>query len=171
MPMLDAYIPHGALSPDAERELLGRLTDLLLEHEGVDPTNKIARTLAWVSIRRPEIYVAGAPAPAPYYRFICQVPEGQYNDERRAAVNAGMMTAVIDAEGGAWPHPERRVCIFTLEVKDGTWGGAGRVLRLPDIYEFILGVEGREAAEQVLATRRRQETELLLATGGERAIT
>jgi hypothetical protein len=27
MPMCDAYIPEGALSPSTERELLGRITD------------------------------------------------------------------------------------------------------------------------------------------------
>ncbi len=49
MPMLDAYIPEGALSPSAESELLATITDLLLEHEGVDPSNERARPLAWVS--------------------------------------------------------------------------------------------------------------------------
>jgi hypothetical protein len=38
MSMLDAYIPGGALSPSTERELLPKITDLLLEHEGVDPS-------------------------------------------------------------------------------------------------------------------------------------
>jgi len=47
MPMLDAYIPEGALSPSAESELLATITDLLLEHEGVDPSNERARPLAW----------------------------------------------------------------------------------------------------------------------------
>ena len=43
MPMLDAFIPEGALDPDAEKKLLSRLTDLLLEHEGADPTNEAVR--------------------------------------------------------------------------------------------------------------------------------
>jgi hypothetical protein len=30
--MCDAYIAEGVLSPGAERELLGRITDLLLDH-------------------------------------------------------------------------------------------------------------------------------------------
>jgi hypothetical protein len=47
--ILDAYIPEGALSPSTERELLPKITDLLLEHEGVDPSNERARPLAWVS--------------------------------------------------------------------------------------------------------------------------
>jgi hypothetical protein len=163
MPMLDAYIPQGALSPSAERRLLGRITDALLEHEGVDPANERGRRLAWVSVHRPEMYVAGAPAEAPYYRFICQVPEGQYDDERRAAVNVAMLQAVAEAEDGSWPHPERRVCVFALELKDGTWGGGGRTLRLPDIYEMVFGSEARAAAEEVLAARRREQAaELLL---------
>jgi phenylpyruvate tautomerase PptA (4-oxalocrotonate tautomerase family) len=99
MPLLDAYIPEGALSAGAERELQARITDLLLEHEGVDPSS--------------------APPKSPRYRFICQVPEGQYDDERRAAVTAAMTRAVAEAEGGAWPHPELRVCIFTCEVPEG----------------------------------------------------
>ena len=120
MPMLDAYIPEGALSPSAERDLLATITDLLLEHEGVNPSNERARPLAWVFVHRPQVYVAGLPPKSPRYRFICQVPEGQYDDERRAAVTAA---AVAEAEGGAWPHPELRVCVFTCEVPDGWWGG------------------------------------------------
>jgi phenylpyruvate tautomerase PptA (4-oxalocrotonate tautomerase family) len=159
MPFCDAYISEGALSPSAERELLGKITDLLLEHEGVDPRDEKARMIAWVFVHRHEMYVAGAPAKEPRYRFVCQVPEGQYNDERRAAVIAAMTQAVVEAEDGCWPHPELRVVVFTNEIKDGTLGGAGRILRLPDIYERALGGKGhgREAAEQVLAARRRQE--------------
>jgi hypothetical protein len=104
------------------------ITDALLEHEGVDPTNERARPLAWVSVHRPEMYVAGAPAQAPHYRFICQVPEGQYNDERRAAVTAAMTQAVVEAEDGSWPHPERRrVRLHTLARRHGVPYTAVRV--------------------------------------------
>jgi phenylpyruvate tautomerase PptA (4-oxalocrotonate tautomerase family) len=175
MPFCDAYISEGALSPDAEGKLLSTITDLLLDHEGVDPTNEMGRKLAWVFVHRHDMYIAGAPARAPYYRFVCQVPEGQYNDERRAAVTAGMTQAVVDAEDGAWPHPELRVVVFTNEIKDGTLGGAGRILRLPDIYELVwppkpgMNGEPRATAEQVLAERRRAEAELVLAAAGEQA--
>ncbi len=175
MPFLDAYISEGALPASAERELVARITDLLIEHEGVDPANEVARKLAWVSVHRPEVYVAGAPPRSPRYRFICQVPEGQYDDQRRAAMTAGITQAVAEAENGAWPHPELRVGVFTFEVPDGTWGGAGRVIRLPDIYEFVWppkpGVDGepRETAERVLAERRRGQAEAILAAAGERA--
>lgn len=174
MPFLDAYIPEGALSAEAERKLLARITDLLIEHEGVDPNNEVARHMAWVFVHRPEVYVAGNPPSSPRYRFICQVPEGQYNAERRAAVTAAITEAVEGAENGAWPHPEHRVAVFTCEVPEGWWGGGGRILRLADIYELAWpthpGMEGepRETAEQVLAERRRESAERLLAAAGER---
>jgi hypothetical protein len=175
MPFMDAYIPEGALSNDAERKLVAKMTDLLLEHEGVDPSNEKGRHLAWVFMHRPEIYVAGAPPRSPRYRFICQVPEGQYNDERRTAMTTGITQAVAEAEDGEWPHPEHRVGIFALEIPDGTWAGAGRLIRLPDIYELVWpprpGMQGepRETAEQVLAARRRGEAEQILRAAGERA--
>jgi phenylpyruvate tautomerase PptA (4-oxalocrotonate tautomerase family) len=175
MPFMDAYIPEGALSGDAERELVAKLTTLLLEHEGVDPANETGRHLAWVFVHRPVVYVAGARPKSPRYRFICEVPEGQYNDERRAAVTAGITEAVAEAENGTWPHPERRIGVFTLELPDGTWGGVGRVIRLPDIYELVWpltpGMDGepRDAAEQVLAARRRGDAEAILGLAGERA--
>jgi hypothetical protein len=174
MPMLDAYIPEGALSPSAERDLVAKVTDLLIEHEGVDPANAKARHLAWVFVHRPQVYVAGAPPKSPRYRFICHVPEGQYNDERRAAVTAAMTQAVAEAEDGAWPHPEFRVCVFSFEVPDGMWGGGERIIRLPDIYELVWppqpGMDGepRETAEQVLAERRREEASKVFAAVHER---
>ena len=167
MPFMDAYIPEGALSASAEGELVARITDLLLEHEGVDPANERGRPLGWVFVHRPDVYVGGARPKSPRYRFICQVPEGQYNDERRAAVVAGITEAVRDAEAGTWPHPEARVGVFTLEIPDGAWGGAGRVIRLPDIYELVwpltAGMDGepRAVADAVLAERRRSEAQEL----------
>jgi phenylpyruvate tautomerase PptA (4-oxalocrotonate tautomerase family) len=154
--MLDAHIPEGALPADVEDKLLSRVTDLLLEHEGVDPANANARQIAWVFLHRPTVYVAGAPADKPRYRFVCQVPEGQYNAERRQAATAAITEAVVEAEAGAYGDDTAfRVWVFTFEVPDGTWGGAGSVVRLPDIAEFVSGPAGRAAAEEVLAERRR----------------
>ena len=170
MPMCDAYIPDNALSAEVERQLLKRITDLLLEHEGADPSNERAQQLAWVFVHRPEMYVAGQPAHAPHYKFVCQVPEGQYNEERRAAVTAAMTQAVVEAEGGAYPNPERRVWVFTLEIKDGSWGGLGRTIRLPDIYEHVVGPNGRDVAEQLLAERRRQDADAVFSAARREAI-
>jgi phenylpyruvate tautomerase PptA (4-oxalocrotonate tautomerase family) len=166
MPMLDAYIPEGALAPEAEQKLLSRCTDLLLEHEGADPTNEAVRSIAWVFVHRPEIYVAGAPASQPHYRFVCQVPEGQYDAQRRAAVTREMTEALVEAEGGKWPNPEARVWVFTNEVPEGTWGGLGRVVGLADIAAFATGDAGRAYGEQRIAERRRDEARAIMEAAG-----
>ena len=169
MPMLDAYIPEGALAPEAEQKLLSTCTDLLIKHEGADPTNENVRSIAWVFVHRPEMYVAGAPATEPRYRFVCQVPEGQYDPERRAAVTKAMTDAVVEAEGGKWPNPEARVWVFTFEVPEGTWGGLGQVVGLADIAAFAAGEDGRAYGEQRIAERRREEARAILEAAGVEA--
>ena len=110
MPMLDAYIPEGALSPQAEEKLLARLTDLLLEHEGADPTNETVRSIAWVFVHRVDVYVAGAPADAPRYRFVASVPEGQFNPERRQAIVEADHRGRARRRGGLAPaRPDARL--------------------------------------------------------------
>jgi phenylpyruvate tautomerase PptA (4-oxalocrotonate tautomerase family) len=156
MPMLDAYIPAGALSPAAEEQLLADLTDVLIVNEGADPTNPQVRAIAWVFVHRPEaVFVAGGPADAPRYRFVASVPEGQYDPERRQAMVHSITEAVLDAEQGAYGRDPMRVWVFTPEIPDGTWGGAGRIMTLADIATFATGDPegGRRYAEQRLAER------------------
>ena len=136
---------------------MAKVTDLLIRHEGADPTNETVRSIAWVFVHRPEtVYVGGRPAAAPRYRFIASVPEGQFNEERRQAMTAEITDAVLDAEQGAHPRDPMRVWVFTLEVPDGAWGGGGRVVTLGDIAGLALGdaEAGREYAERVFAERR-----------------
>ena len=157
MPMLDAYIPAGALSQQAEQQLMSDLTDLLLRHEGADPNDPRARGLAWVFLHRPvDIYVAGAKATEPRYRIVASVPEGQFDDERRAAMVREVTDAVLRAEGGAHPSDSNRVWVFPTEVPDGTWGGGGRINTLADIVGYVVEDpdKGRAYAERRLAERR-----------------
>jgi phenylpyruvate tautomerase PptA (4-oxalocrotonate tautomerase family) len=157
MPMLDAYIPEGALAAAAEERLLARLTDLLIVNEGADPTNPLLRSIAWLFVHRPQVvYVAGAPASAPHYRFIASVPEGQYDPERRQAMVHDITEAVLDAEDGIHARDPGRVWVFTPEVPDGTWGGFGRIATLADIATLATGdpERGRQYAEERLSARR-----------------
>ena len=157
MPMLDAYIPAGALTPVSERALISELTDLLLRHEGADPSDPRARAIAWVFLHRPaEVFVAGERAAEPRYRFIASVPEGQFDDDRRAAIVRDVTDAVLNAEDGSHPHDPHRVWVFTNEIPDGTWGGAGRINRLADIVGYVVGDadKGRAYAERVLGARK-----------------
>lgn len=158
MPMLDAYIPEGALSAEAEKTLLARLTDVLLENEGADPSNETARSIAWVFLHRADVFVAGAPAEEPRYRFVASVPEGQFNPDRRQAIVEAITEAVLDAEEGARPRDPMRVWVFPTEIADGTWGGGGRIVTLADIAGLVMGDpgKGREYADRTLSERRRE---------------
>lgn len=158
MPMLDAYIPEGALSAEAEKKLLARLTDVLLENEGADPSNETARSIAWVFLHRADVFVAGAPTEEPRYRFVASVPEGQFNPDRRQAIVEAITEAVLDAEEGARPRDPMRVWVFPTEIADGTWGGGGRIVTLADIAGLVMGDpgKGREYADRTLSERRRE---------------
>src|ERR1700686_4502487 len=113
MPMCDAYIPKDALPPEVEREMLSRISELLIDHElrraddlvedhDVEASRERARRIAWLSVLRHEAYVASAPAQAPYYKFVVNVPEGQADEEFRIAVTRDVTQAVADAEAGKW---------------------------------------------------------------------
>jgi len=156
MPMLDAFISEGALPATAEKDLLAKLTDILLRHEGADPTDPAARSIAWVFLHRPAVFVAGVPAADPHYRIVASVPEGQFDDERRQAIVAEITEAVLDAEHGAYRRDPLRVWVFTNEIPDGTWGGGGRIVTLADIVGFVMGdpEKGRAYAEKRLGDRR-----------------
>jgi phenylpyruvate tautomerase PptA (4-oxalocrotonate tautomerase family) len=161
MPMLDVTIPEGALSGDAEHKLLAQLTDILLEHEGADPTNPVVRSIAWVFLHRPAAtFIAGEPEQEPHYRIVASVPEGQFDDERRQAMVAAVTDAVLDAEHGTRARDPMRVWVFATQVPDGTWGGAGRIFRLEDILAFVAGDPewARQEADARLSRARQPVT-------------
>jgi phenylpyruvate tautomerase PptA (4-oxalocrotonate tautomerase family) len=160
MPMLDAFIPEGALQAEAEQQLLSKLTDILLRNEGADPADPAARSIAWVFLQRPaQVYVAGEPAAEPRYRVIASVPEGQFDPERRRQLAAEVTEAILDAEQGAYERNPLRVWVFANEIPEGTWGGGGRIVTLADIIGFVVGdaEKGRQYAERRLAERRAAE--------------
>jgi phenylpyruvate tautomerase PptA (4-oxalocrotonate tautomerase family) len=152
--MLDAFIPAGALSDEAENELLAKLTDILLRSEGVDPSHPVARPLAYVWLHRPaKMFVAGEPASVPRYRFIVSLPEGAYDDEHREAMVAEVTEAVLEAEQGAYDRDPVRVYVFPNDIPEGTWGTFGRILPFAEIAGMVLGDDekGRKYAERRLA--------------------
>jgi phenylpyruvate tautomerase PptA (4-oxalocrotonate tautomerase family) len=89
----------------------------------------------------------------PIHRFGAR---GQFDDERRAAIVRDVTDAVLRAENGAHPYDPNRVWVFTNEIPDGTWGGAGRINTLADIVGYVVGDadKGRAYAERTLSERR-----------------
>jgi hypothetical protein len=162
MPMLDAYIPEGALSPSAESELLATITDLLLEHEGVDSSNERARPLAWVFVHRPQVYVAGAPPKAPRYRFICTL---------KPSITTSVVPRWPRRRHRPWPRqrvapgrsPSCALCVFTCEVPEGWSGGAGKDPQARGHLRARLARDGRAGARCAPTTGGRN----LLAAAGD----
>ncbi|MCF6263506.1 MAG: hypothetical protein L3J24_07990 [Xanthomonadales bacterium] len=154
MPMLDAFIPKGAFEPESEKKLISKLTNLLLEWEGADPKNEVARSIAWVFLHRPEaVYVAGIRADEPRYKLVVSVPEGQLDNKRREGIVAALTEAILDAEPKGRLRDPGRVWVFATQIPEGTWGGSGRVVKLADIAELVTGDRklGEEHARKRLA--------------------
>jgi phenylpyruvate tautomerase PptA (4-oxalocrotonate tautomerase family) len=163
MPMLDAFIAEGALMPEAEAKLVRELTDLLMRHEGVDPSNERARAASLVYLHRPTVYVGGVPATVRRYKFVVSVLEGSYDDERRSAVVRDVTEAVARAEGTSFADAAARTWVFPIEIPDGRWGARGGIVRLPDFLGLVLGGEAAADATRRFAERRRKEASAILA--------
>lgn len=165
MPMIDAFIPEGALSPQAEAQLMRDLTDTLIQHEGLDPREPRVRDLTWIFVHRPAaVYRAAEPAAAPIYRIVPSVPEGQYTDAARASLVQEVTNAVARAEGVPADEIARRVWVFPTEIDDGCWGSRGAVRRLPEIMENFGGMALRKLGETRLATKRRADAARIIET-------
>jgi phenylpyruvate tautomerase PptA (4-oxalocrotonate tautomerase family) len=136
MPMIDAYIPEGALEANTENRLLEDSTDILIKHEGLDPADQRVRAVTWILLHRPKIYRAGTAARQAVYRITPAVPEGQYTDEARASLVKEVTEAVARAE--------RR-------------GSRGANQRLPDIMAYFGGEPMRELGIQRLEAKRRRD--------------
>lgn len=142
MPMLDAYIPTGALEPQAERQLMGALTDALLRWEGADPSDARAQSIGWAFLHRPEaVFVGGQPSATdqPRYRIIASTPEGQLDLERRAGLIAEVTELVLDAEPAGRDRDPFRVWVFSAVIPESTWGSGGQLFGLADITTFVVG--------------------------------
>ncbi|MGY3602440.1 MULTISPECIES: tautomerase family protein [unclassified Bradyrhizobium] len=164
MPMIDVTIPEGALKPEAEARLIKELGDLLIGHEGFDPTNEVAQSVTVVYLHRPAaVYVAGQHSASPRYRIVPTVPEGQYTEASRRALVKDVTDAVVRADGGTFEDVAQRVWVFPTEVPDGQWGSRGAIRTLPDIQAFIAGKHERKVGEERLARRRRVKALELLA--------
>ncbi|KOG29433.1 MULTISPECIES: hypothetical protein [Streptomyces] len=141
MPMIDLYIPEGALSPEAERDLAERITTLMLKAEGAWPADEDVLAGSWALVHHTQIYAGGAPAAEPRYRVDAFAPQGLITE------------AVLDAEGPDHPRDPSRVFVFPLEIPERRWGWGGRLIGLEDVLTIVTGdaEQARETARERLA--------------------
>jgi 4-oxalocrotonate tautomerase len=76
-----------------------------------------------------------------------RVPEGSLSQEKKERMIELVTDAVVEAEGyGDAVRPITWVIID--EVKDGSWGAAGRAVRLEDLAKLVKG--GKEQVENAV---------------------
>ncbi|MBM7365630.1 hypothetical protein [Gordonia hydrophobica] len=163
MPMLDLFIPDGALTPDAEAALIDDLTTFMLKIEGADPTNPFAREIGWAYVHRSALYVGGSPSAKPRYRILASVPQGNINGaDRKAEIVSYITSAVLRAEGGDGTEGAERVWVFPLEIPEGHWGGAGQVFGLEQLFTLTTGDPTRAAsmAQKRLSANRAERDQI-----------
>ena len=173
MPMCDAYIATGALNPTAERKLVARITDILVQHEmrrfldlmppgTVEASHERASSIAWVFIHRTETYVAGRAIEAPVYKFVVTIPQGMIDDAFIPAMNRDVFAALKEAEGGKHARLGQRVWIFVHEIPNGTWGAGDRALTVGNIADYVSpGLS--KAADDRLAAKQQADAASLVA--------
>ncbi|WP_433566638.1 hypothetical protein ACQP1O_16400 [Nocardia sp. CA-151230] len=164
MPMLDVYIPEGTFAADREAALMNQITEILIRHEGFDPSDPVTRSASWVFLHRPAaVYVGGERAGAPYYKVVPSVPEGQLDEAKRIGVIGEVTEAILDAEAGAWPRDPGRIWVFPTDIPEGHWGGFGEVRSLQRILARLTRDDDERAARlaaQRIAASRIERTRL-----------
>ncbi|MEC3916362.1 hypothetical protein [Nocardia sp. CDC160] len=164
MPMLDVYIPEGTFPAAREAALINELTEILIRHEGFNPTNPTTRSVSWTFLHRPAtVYVGGVAASAPYYKVVPSIPEGQLDAQARADVIREVTEAILNAESGAWPRDPGRIWVFPTEIPEGHWGSNGTISPLHQILTHLGGHTPDKAAAlaaQRLTTSRTEHSTL-----------
>ncbi|TMR11349.1 hypothetical protein ETD86_36045 [Nonomuraea turkmeniaca] len=141
MPFVEVFAPHGALRADQRARLSEELVAEVMQVEGA-PDTAAARSISWLVFQDVDAWSVGGRAvtadePVRYLVRV-SVPAGSLDDDQRAEM-VRRVTAVLAkvdddpdrlyAEPAAWVH--------IVEIQDGGWGAMGRVVRLPDIVNFV----------------------------------
>ena len=170
MPMIDLFMPEGALEPDARAEAVERLTQALLRHEGAPQDNRYVEAMAWTLVHempREAFNVAGRPADRPFYRVMVTVPEGTLlqgpgliGTQARKNLVREVTEILLEAEGTEYSDVESgRVYCLIQEIEDGYWGGVGSTFRMAD----IVATAAPEAPQTELSGRAREAIDGLLS--------
>ena len=139
MPMIDLTLPPNTLDDATTVQLVDDLLRTLLRWEHA-PDNERSRSLAWAFTHRADVDVASSPSGLPHYRVEVTTPQGALDDERRAGLVADVTELVLRADGSQPTESNAfRVWVLLHEIKEGSWGAAGRIWRLRDIATYVLG--------------------------------
>lgn len=146
MPLVRLTYPRGALAPAQKRQLAATLTEIVLDAEvdAVTDSGRMVTVVQFQEVAADDWAVGGelrsAAAAAPDY-FIVDVVvlEGLLEGERRSATHRRIAEAfqAVFAEDGGDPTRALRVWVLVHEVREGSWGAAGRTVSALDVAQFI----------------------------------
>jgi phenylpyruvate tautomerase PptA (4-oxalocrotonate tautomerase family) len=133
--MFEVTAPQGALDQAKREVLMSRATEALLTRVGapLDHHPSISTWSNYQEIPEQFLNIGRANAEQPTFKFEITTPEGVLNDNSRAGLVADIAAIVNEVVGQS--GNDRKHWILLREIKDGCWGGDGRIFRLADIPE------------------------------------
>ena len=142
MPVIDVTLPSGVLTDEQLTHLADQLTHSLIKYEGFEPT---PRRLGTVRVTVHESSAAshivggalGLQNQAAFYEVFVTVPEGVLSDEAKNGLVGEVTQTLLEMEGASVTlENSLRVYCLIVEIPDGNWGAAGRILRRTDMAEL-----------------------------------
>jgi phenylpyruvate tautomerase PptA (4-oxalocrotonate tautomerase family) len=158
MPVIEMYVPKGALDDETRRTLHDRVSRQVLEAEGATyDESPLAQAITWMMIyEMPEggWSIGGkvlSSGEEPRVLTRVSVPHGALDDERRADIAARVNREVTNALGEPFKDPTTSFCL----ISEQTFSGGGIVVSFADLVQW-LGLPHRQdrdanAAEPIAA--------------------
>jgi phenylpyruvate tautomerase PptA (4-oxalocrotonate tautomerase family) len=146
MPVVRISYPRGALTPDRKRQLASSLTEIVLDAEvdAVTPPGRLVTVVHFQEVAADDWAVAGelrlTAAGAPDHFIVdVMVLEGLLDDARKSDVHRRVSEAFVKAFADD-PNAAMvalRVWVLIHDVREGSWGAAGRTVSALDVAQFI----------------------------------
>ena len=146
MPLVRLTYPRGALALEQKGQLAEAITQIVLDAEvdAVTDSGRMVTVVHFQEAAADDWAVGGelrSTAGGGPEHFIVDVIvlEGLLEGERRSAVHRRIGEAVQDVFGTDGGDPTRglRVWVLVHEVREGSWGAAGRTVSALDVAQFI----------------------------------
>lgn len=136
MPNILIRVPEGVFDAEARGKLARAATAVarIVEQGGDDPRQAALTWVTFDEVKAGHIFAGGEDPLAELIPVVVffHYPAGVLDDPARAEAARLFQEVISEARR---PGDERPVAtsVIMTEVADGTWGGSGRIWRLPDL--------------------------------------
>ena len=142
MPFVEVFTPRGTVREERRNAVGERLVAEVMRAEGA-PDTAAARSISWLVWQEVDGWWVGGQragaTEAPRFVVRVAVPAGSLDEAKRRDMveRVTRVLAATDADPArltrdpvAWVHIN--------EIPEGNWGAMGRVVRFPDIVDFVV---------------------------------